>query len=91
MVSGTLGFAGVRHPAHFGPHRSCIPLRWPRRGHLANADCLPRDYAAVQDFRAMFWRDNSPVESCKSCNPVENLPRRVPAQSKFCVTYVRIV
>ena len=27
-----------------------------------------------QDFRTVFWRDNCPVESCKSRNPVENLP-----------------
>ena len=27
-----------------------------------------------QDFRTVSWRDNHPVESWKSCNPVENLP-----------------
>ena len=74
LVSGTLGFAGVRHPAHFDPHSSCIfaaaATAWPPRlCGLPHAIMPP-----LQDFRTVVWRDNCPVESCKSYNPVENLP-----------------
>jgi hypothetical protein len=55
-VSDTLGHRyGVRHPAHFGPRRSCIFAARPRRGRQANADCS-RDYAATRFPRYVLAR-----------------------------------